>query len=215
MFQSFPLGDRSSVNLRGEYHVENVTIFEDLPAKAETHQDVAMDIDKQEEGISVTKEDISSTTGNGSATDHAVTADKATKSTQEEPQGGTSELDTLYPIFWSLQESFSMPTRLFDTNHFQVFKDGLDLTIRKFQSVHQELQARGTSRQLDESKRPTKRKRNSLDEEVSNSINPRYLTSRDLFDLEVSKYLFVLSFDHLTYIRSAILHFADTYLCRR
>lgn len=202
------------MNLRGEYHVENVTIFEDLPAKVETHQDGAMEIDKLEEGVSETKAPTSNTE-NGDNVDHAIVADKTTKSIQEEVQVKTSDLDTLYPIFWSLQESFSMPTRLFDTNHFQMFKKGLDLTIRKFQSVHQELQARGTSRQLDESKRPTKRKRNSLDEEVSNSINPRYLTSRDLFDLEVSKYLFVLPFDRLTHCRSAILHSADTYWCRR
>src|ERR1700742_3142109 len=32
MFQSFPLGDRSSVNLRGEYHVENLTTYETEPA---------------------------------------------------------------------------------------------------------------------------------------------------------------------------------------
>ena len=180
------------MNLRGEYHVENVTIFEDLLAKVEAHQDGAMDIDKHEDGVLETN-DPTSKTENGDNVDHAVVADRTTKLTQEEVQGKTSDLDTLYPIFWSLQESFSMPTRLFDTNHFQMFKKGLDTTIRKFQSVHQELQARGTSRQLDESKRPTKRKRNSLDEEVSNSINPRYLTSRDLFDLEVSKYLLVLS----------------------
>ncbi|MCJ1271694.1 hypothetical protein MMC22_011599 [Lobaria immixta] len=190
LFQSFPLGDRSSVNLRGEYHVENVTIFENLPAKAETHQHEDIETEKQEGGVSETKEDLPSTTENGDTTDHAVLADSTTNSTQEEAKGKASELDTLYPIFWSLQESFSMPTRLFDTNHFQVFKKGLDLTIRKFQSVHQELQNRGTSRQLDESKRPAKRKRNSVDEEVSNSINPRYLTSRDLFDLEISDLAF-------------------------
>ncbi|MCJ1466740.1 hypothetical protein MMC07_005360 [Pseudocyphellaria aurata] len=187
LFQSFPLGDRSSVNLRGEYHVENVTIFEDLPAKVEPHQDGAMEIDKQEEGTSGTKEGVEPNTESGETADNA---EKSTNPAQEEAQGKISELDTLYPIFWSLQESFSMPTRLFDTNHFQVFKNGLDLTIRKFQAVHQELQARGTSRQLDESKRPSKRKRNSLDEEVSNSINPRYLTSRDLFDLEISDLAF-------------------------
>lgn len=203
------------MNLRGEYHVENVTIFEDIPAKAEIHQDGAMEIDKLEEGISESKEVLASTTEIGDTAERAVLADKPMKSAQEEAQGKESELDALYPIFWSLQECFSMPTRLFDTNHFQVFKKGLDLTIRKFQSVHQELQARGTSRQLDESKRPAKRKRNSLDDEVSNSINPRYLTSRDLFDLEVSGCLFIPSFDHLTHCRSAILHSADTYLCRR
>jgi len=31
LFQTFPLGDKSSVNLRGEYHTENVTVFEKEP----------------------------------------------------------------------------------------------------------------------------------------------------------------------------------------
>src|SRR5271155_5726723 len=35
LFQSFPLGDKSSVNLRGEYHVENVTTFDHLSQKSE------------------------------------------------------------------------------------------------------------------------------------------------------------------------------------
>src|SRR5579859_6719550 len=35
LFQSFPLGDKSSVNLRGEYHVENVTIFDAEHKKSE------------------------------------------------------------------------------------------------------------------------------------------------------------------------------------
>src|SRR5258707_1323014 len=44
MFQSFPLGDRSSVNLLGEYHVENVTSFEtpeddDSKMEVDTHAD--------------------------------------------------------------------------------------------------------------------------------------------------------------------------------
>lgn len=99
-----------------------------------------------------------------------------------------SEMDVLYPVFWALQESFSTPTRLFNSHYFQVFKEALDSTIRKFQSVHQELQSRGTSKQLDENKRALKRKRNGVDDELSNSFNPRYLTSRDLFDLEVCKH---------------------------
>lgn len=190
MFQSFPLGDRSSVNLRGEYHVENITVFEDLPGKAEGSEAGAMEVDSREELKDDTKEDkpliTTSATDTGDSSEQAVSAAKSPKAaSKEQAQGNRSELDALYPNFWALQECFSMPTRLFDSNHFQVFKQGLDSTIRKFQSVYQELQARGTSRLLDDSKRTLKRKRSSLDEDVSNSINPRYLTSRDLFDLEV------------------------------
>jgi len=45
MFQSFPLGDKSSVNLRGNFHVENVTTFEDF-LKDETATENLMQVDK-------------------------------------------------------------------------------------------------------------------------------------------------------------------------
>merc|ERR1711939_976574 len=35
LFQSFPLGDKSSVNLRGEFHIENVTTFDPAPKKSD------------------------------------------------------------------------------------------------------------------------------------------------------------------------------------
>lgn len=148
-----------------------------------------MEAEKEDEQISESKDQIhmpaSSTPESADVTTHPLPA--AIPDTMK-AQDNETELDKLYPIFWSLQECFSMPTRLFDTNYFQAFKEGLNLTIRKFQSIHQELQARGTSRLLEDSKRATKRKRSSPDDEISNSINPRYLTSRDLFDLEVCRH---------------------------
>ena len=56
LFQSFPLGDRSSVNLRGEYHVENITVFEDLPPKADSKTEDGMEVD-QAEGKVVQEQD--------------------------------------------------------------------------------------------------------------------------------------------------------------
>lgn len=192
MFQSFPLGDRSSVNLRGEYHVENITVFEDLPAKVERSEAGAMEVDSKEQLKYEAKEEkllvTASATKAGDSPEQAVPSESSANSaSKEQVHDNKSEADALYPIFWALQESFSMPTRLFDTKNFNIFKNGLDLTIRKFQSVYQEFQARGTSRLLDDNKRTLKRKRSSQEEDVSNSINPRYLTSRDLFDLEVRK----------------------------
>lgn len=159
--------------------MENITVFENLPTKTEAPQDTGMEIEGEEGKVSVHASGDSQENGTNAAS-------------QEKVQANDSELDALYPIFWSLQESFSMPTRLFDTKHFQTFRQGLQSTIRKFQTVHQEQQARGTSRLLDDSKRTLKRKRNSFGDEVSNSINPRYLTSRDLFDLEVGRVLIIV-----------------------
>lgn len=148
-----------------------------------------MEAEKEEEQVSESKNKVhmpaSSTPENADVTKQPL---PAALPDLNEAHDNETELDKLYPIFWSLQESFSMPTRLFDTKYFQAFKEGLNSTIHKFQSIHQELQARGTSRLLEDSKRATKRKRCSPDDEISNSINPRYLTSRDLFDLEVCKH---------------------------
>ncbi len=164
-------------------------MFENLSDKAINAQESPMEAGKEEEQVSGYEDKVHvplSSTPEGA--DATKPPPPAAIPDPNEAQDNETELDKLYPIFWSLQESFSMPTRLFETKYFQAFKGGLNSTIRKFQSIHQELQARGTSRLLEDSKRATKRKRSSPDDEISNSINPRYLTSRDLFDLEVCEH---------------------------
>ena len=193
LFQSFPLGDRSSVNLRGEFHVENVTAFDESILNAE-HIPETMEVDVEDErdttdpveivsGTTTVQQEVNGTVELEKPESQAKTVkfDADTENLQE----SIPDINTLYPIFWGLQENFSTPTRLFDTNNFQEFKGGLELTIRKFRAVHNESEARGTSRVTDENKRSTKRKRGSPGDDLSNSINPKYLTSRDLFELEV------------------------------
>lgn len=102
--------------------------------------------------------------------------------------GAVPDLDSLYPLFWALQDSFSNPTNLFDSSKFQTFKLGLESTLHKFKDVHNDLEARGVTRASDEAKRGTKRKRGGSTDESSGSFNPKYLTSRDLFELEVSNF---------------------------
>ena len=108
----------------------------------------------------------------------------------QDSQETTPDMDTLYPIFWSLQENFSTPTRLFEENNLESLKEGLGAAMRKFKQVHQEHGARGAIKLTDESKRGVKRKRNGQDEELAASFNPKYLTSRDLFELEISDLAF-------------------------
>ncbi|EXM30937.1 hypothetical protein V3481_013457 [Fusarium oxysporum f. sp. vasinfectum] len=156
MFQSFPLGDKSSVNLRGEYHVENVTTYEATRAEDESK----MVVDEPEEQL---KEQAES-----KSTPKSADAKKADK---EKPLS----TDELYPLFWSLQEYFSQPKKLFETTNLTSFKEGLAATMKVFQTVH------------NDSRRSLKRKRESGEEdESSNTFNPKYLTSKDLFDLEIS-----------------------------
>lgn len=140
MFQSFPLGDSSSVNKGGEFHVDNVTSFEDNSSK-EAQED--MQVDQQD---------------------------------RLEPAPMSTE--TLYPIFWTLQRGFSNPPSLFHEEHLTIFKSGLEATLLKFKDVSV-IQTRQS-----EQRRGVKRKSDGEEDHASN-YNPKYLTSRDLFQLEV------------------------------
>jgi len=205
LFQSFPLGDRSSVNLRGEYHTENVTVFEDLPPRDEQKGEDGMDIDEGRGDVMEVDKPADTNTGeltSQTATRwkdldiHAASTSKTVKfdgndgEKFETSNQAAVDTNTLYPIFWSLQENFSIPTRLFEDTNLQSLKSGLESTMHKFKDVHHQLSARGTSKLPDESRRGIKRKRNGQEDELSTSFNPKYLTSRDLFDLEISDLAF-------------------------
>ncbi len=167
LFQVFPLGDKSSVNLRGEYHVENVTAFNETITSKDDGDPEKMDVD---------------TTQEAAATKDAAKPDSAKKvPTVLSPEA-------LYPVFWSLQASFSQPRKLFDPSHFAHFKFGLEATMAAFKQIHSEQGSR-SAKQLDEPKQGSKRKRDDdddKDDELADAYNPKYLTSRDLFELEVS-----------------------------
>ena len=207
MFQSFPLGDRSSVNLRGEYHTENVTTFDKPSATTEVQLEDNMDTKQDTEEHDIEKlemvdamQDVAETEasskdqnfGSEGAQKQTDPSSKAVKFDSDDVKTSLAEPDndTLYPIFWSLQDNFSQPTQLFEDEVFRKFKDSLELTLRKFRVIQLEQQSRGSSKIADESKTNLKRKRGGVEEEMANSFNPRYLTSRDLFDLEISDLAF-------------------------
>ncbi|KAL6875942.1 THO complex subunit 1 transcription elongation factor domain-containing protein [Trichoderma longibrachiatum] len=161
MFQSFPLGDRSSVNLRGEYHVENVTSYERPDDDSKMEIDTQTDTPKEQGDAK------------GAAKNGAQESSKAL------------DPDTLYPMFWSLQESFSQPLKLFDTGHFTKFKSSLEATITAFQAIHDD--SISSSKSMENLKRTLKRKRDDDGAEMlPEAFNPKYLTSKDLFQLEIS-----------------------------
>lgn len=187
LFQVFPLGDKSSVNLRGEYHVENVTTYDETPADGGVEK---MEVDDAE-----TKTETAAADANGKQPPTGPAADEKPK----------TDFAALYPIFWSLQASFSQPKKLFDPTHFAQFKAGMDASLAAFQQISSQDNSR-KQRQLDESRRGVKRKRDKEEkemkevketkevkpsedkdeeDELADTYNPKYLTSRDLFELEV------------------------------
>ncbi|KAK5168593.1 hypothetical protein LTR04_006229 [Oleoguttula sp. CCFEE 6159] len=187
LFQTFPLGDKSSVNLRGEFHVENTTVFDDAPPEDEQISDnMVVDAESIADAINPNSETNPSIDAGAAkpAEQHATNPSKEKKAIGEED---VLETNTFYPIFWRLQQDFSNPTRLFSGEHFKGFKKGLQLTIAKFKTVPTVLQ----TREPGDLKRGVKRRRDGGAVVDSATVyNPKYLTSRDLFELELSDLAF-------------------------
>ncbi|KAF2204814.1 hypothetical protein GQ43DRAFT_363832 [Delitschia confertaspora ATCC 74209] len=174
LFQTFPLGDKSSVNLRGDFHVENVTTFEEYLKSSEAEDD-SMNVDT-EESIEPANEKAK--------LEQDIEPKESTPSTQER-KPDTQDIDALYPVFWSLQHAFSNPTTLFEEANFKEFQKGLEATIDKFKEVPKVIQTSET-----EGKRGVKRRSSDDQDESATTFNPKYLTSRDLFKLELSDLAF-------------------------
>lgn len=173
MFQSFPLGDKSSVNLRGEYHVENETTFDQDFKKDGSAE--KMDVDPPSNGV----QEASDT----KASSKAASSDGKTSS----QTASRLDPDQLYPVFWSLQSIFSQPKKLFEPAHLAQFKAGIEATMATFSTIKPEAQKQKQEKdkQGEDTKRSPKEKAEDGDDELANAFNPKYLTSRDLFELEV------------------------------
>ena len=168
MFQSFPLGDKSSVNLRGNFHVENVTTFEDYLRESVLEGN----------GVEVHTTQTETNANNSPKAEDA--SDKPSES--EDPvhnKSNAMDIDKLYPVFWSLQHSFSNPPRLFEEENFKQFQQSLEATLVKFKQT----EIVSAAADLDRKKGTKPRS----DDEFASTFNPKYLTSRDLFKLEVYK----------------------------
>ncbi|KAJ5747989.1 uncharacterized protein N7511_009685 [Penicillium nucicola] len=186
LFQSFPLGDKSSVNLRGEFHSENVTTFDDISKHS---------MEAPSQDTTMTDETEAATPGDAdmgqteSPSEPAARIPKVVVSGGNEKKSNKKEevdLDALYPIFWSLQAYFSAPSKVFDSERLASFKAGLEATLSAFKNIKTETENQSAARASEDARKSNKRKRIVDDAEVASSFNPKYLTSRDLFDLEVS-----------------------------
>jgi THO complex subunit 1 len=163
LFQSFPLGARSSVNLKGDFHKENLTTFE----IASEFQDTAARAD-----------------GDAMVGVKSVEEKESEGSTNENLDIKAPPLSTeglLYPAFWTMQQAFSNPPEyFFKQNRIEEFKITLEATLSKFREVPKVNQAAADGRGV-------KREANELDDhdQFATTFNPKYLTSRELFALEV------------------------------
>lgn len=190
MFQSFPLGDKSSVNLRGEFHTENITTFDTI---VKTFQEDVMDTEPAESKDTTEKtpqaaqgESINESESTQVVKEGTPTLAEAVHEKKEIDPPKTVDLDALYPTFWGLQGFFSAPTRLFNSENFASFRTGLEKTLSTFKLMNAVTDTWSTAKAPDEIRRGLKRKRNGEGVDIASSFNPKYLTSRELFDLEVT-----------------------------
>lgn len=194
LFQTFPLGDKSSVNLRGEYHVENTTVFEQSDSSA---SDQAIQTNAQDATPPTDASDGTATPKVTNSTLPLKPGSKAVPIVQPRSEITPLSSTTLYPIFWRLQRSFSEPTRLFRASEFKDFRKGLDATLLKFKKTPTVVQ---TSERSSEH-RVGSAASASDEQRYADNYNPKYLTSKDLFDLELGD----LAFQRNILVQSLIL----------
>lgn len=168
------------MNLRGEFHTDNVTTYDDIQKKpAESDEEDTLMTEGNEESPKTEAE------GSQPQTPKVVVSGARGQTTADQV-----DLGELYPLFWGLQAYFSAPTKTFEAERFASFKTALEATLTAFKNINTELESKSTSRQNEEDRKSHKRRRIADEREVGTSFNPKYLTSRDLFDLEVSEEAF-------------------------
>ncbi|CAD6502198.1 BgTH12-02437 [Blumeria graminis f. sp. triticale] len=197
LFQSFPLGDKSSVNLRGEYHTENITTYDSHFPQGIVNEHLQSDPDIKVAKAPNTQKEALLRGFRGISDEQINNNTSASFMKDTNMMSG----DQLYPVFWSLQNYFSHPKKLFDKPSFRNFQAGLEATMTKFKSVQKENITDRTAKSPDNPSRIAKRKRGHVGDGISNAFNPKYLTSRDLFELEISD----LSFRRHILVQSLII----------
>ncbi|KAG4302276.1 hypothetical protein PCK1_001548 [Pneumocystis canis] len=164
----FPLRERSGLNLRGDFHIENVTIFDNLK------NSVNDDLKRQDE---IQK-------NNGILNNK----DKKSESYDHERKEKISH-EAFYTVFWSVQNFFSDPSLLYNPKGFQEFKSNTSIILDKIKSLEDELKINETK--LDSKKSDRKRKTDflksqSVQDYFQAFFNPKFLTSYKLLKLELS-----------------------------
>lgn len=128
---TFPLGERSGVNLRGDFNKENITVFEvepepEAPSVEKTEGDDEDDQMVEDSLIPKTEgeakpaivveapEDGEEVEEKALADDATGAAEKKDTPRQEADKKRSSSEPDFYTLFWSLQRYFSDPPSLFD-----------------------------------------------------------------------------------------------------
>ncbi|KAJ2934319.1 hypothetical protein H1R20_g2793, partial [Candolleomyces eurysporus] len=178
----FPLGERSGVNLRGEYGPtwEGVSfsanqLVSEEKVKSETQErDVAMDPEVKKETESQDKMEVDTA--------------KETKPVVSSDESELQKKEDFYNTFWALQLYFSKPTVFTNQASLEEFKAGVNKVMPVIKEATAKERAMMGSRNLTGTAASLKRKREPETEEsnLNEYFFAKFLTSPDLLDLEIA-----------------------------
>ncbi|KAG6332420.1 hypothetical protein ID866_6671 [Astraeus odoratus] len=163
----FPLGERSGVNLRGEYG----PIWEGV-IDVERGSDVDMKAGTSTEAQAVDKMDVD---------------DKGDEEAKR--RAAETKDNDFYNTFWSLQLPFSRPPLFANLDMFNKFKDAVDKVLPVIKEATTKDRAMMGNRAATTQTNPLKRKRDLEPGEETNSSDyffAKFLTSPDLLSLEIA-----------------------------
>ncbi|KAJ1985086.1 hypothetical protein H4R34_000263 [Dimargaris verticillata] len=168
---AFPLSERSGVNVRGDFHSDNVTDYVQLPEQ----------------------DSLATTTADSQAGDDKENGTGGNE-TENTPQ--PTEQQITYARLWSLQHYFANPMLLLNGPAMAKFREAVQHTLAQFQqatSTHAPPKGLFSTSAGSSSSRPAKPRKVSLNimqnaetAEIrhDNAWNPKYLTSPSLTDLQ-------------------------------
>ncbi|KAJ1981367.1 hypothetical protein H4R35_000758 [Dimargaris xerosporica] len=172
---AFPLSERSGVNVRGDFHTDNVTNYVELPEPSST----------------------ATTTAQTRANDGGSDGDDQ-EAGHNEPESAPlpTEQQITYTQLWSLQHYFSNPALLLNGPAMAKFRVAVQHTLTQFQQAANThappkgLFATSTSTSTPQPAKPRKVSLNTMrnavtaDSRNNNAWNPKFLTSPSLTDLQ-------------------------------
>ncbi|BGP02885.1 hypothetical protein RTG_02997 [Rhodotorula toruloides ATCC 204091] len=172
---AYPLGEKSGVNLRGNFNIGKGTVFE---------QEAEKEMEEAKEDAK--KEDVKMEVEEGEEEELPKDAENPAESNPSQ----------FYTTFWSLQRIFNNPPLLFaappvastsaDADPFRTLKNGLRQTLAAFAAAtKKEKELAGSAK---EGAVSGKAKESEVDAEegLEEYFFPKFLTSRNLLELELA-----------------------------
>ncbi|OCB88986.1 hypothetical protein A7U60_g3793 [Sanghuangporus baumii] len=182
----FPLGDRSGVNLRGDYgpQWESVSFKKDISAgKMDVDEATSPHIGKNGDAKMKTEEKTEEKEGDSDS----KADDKPTKLPSSSEKTEEEKKEEFYNLFWSLQLPFSRPTVFAaDPKAFENFKSAVNAVIPVFKEATIKERAMMGSRVVVGSKRKRESTPISSDDGDRKYFFAKFLTSPELLDLEIA-----------------------------